>query len=337
METDNKATTAASEPMGTVVIGNAVGNFELSEAARNELNVNKDLSDKGSGTSGKTNDDSKKEGEKATSTATTGDDAKANEKASTENEDDSGKEQRDDSDGDFKEKIWKKLDAFDDEEKRATLLRDLENYEKFQAGNTNMRKALANAGGKEAVEALETLSKIEDINEVMESLDDWYDGKDKNPFRRLVDSLNAVAPKAKKQREDNERLSQQEMEIALEKEILSLRKIDPAIGDGSEDGNKRLAEIGELADARGVNLMTAFEIQQSGALRDTVKALKDDLSKARKELKERNAELVKLRETSLPGPGAVGGDGAAGFDVISSEDISFDAIQAKVNKKLGVE
>jgi len=130
-------------------------------------------------------------------------------------------------------------------------------------------------------------------NDFLSEADKWFDGEDKNPIRKI---LNAIDNQAKKQVEDEENAAIAQTEDNLEIEKLISKDIaDIKAADESYDDAK-IDKLCQYAGENNLTLPVAKKAMEYDDMTAGTKTLTDKVAKLTKELKERNAELTKLRK-----------------------------------------
>ena len=265
----------------------------------------------------------------------------------------------------FHEKVIENLTRLiDDEddakgiEKQEKFLKDLENYEKFQASNTT--EAMKNAdirkeiealsqhlGSKEILETVETIIKREDLKDFLESADNWFDEQEadsgkspdqtKNPIRGLLSLLIKKTPENKIHAEETRAISEKEAQLNLKTELLDLYEVEPEY----KKNETTLMELATLADSTGVNLLTAHKIRSAETLskkteelNGTIKTLNEKISNLEKELK--TATQKKPGKPNEYKPGVIGNKGGpTNFRQPHLGKPDFEGTRAKLIEKLG--
>jgi len=234
----------------------------------------------------------------------------------------------------FETKVIEYVSKFD-EEKKGKFLGDLENWEKFTATSTQRHQDAADLerdakelfsliGGDKVKEALGN-------EELLEALDEWYGEKEKNPFRTIE------SEKIESHSKEKELIKNKELELETEKEILAVQRIDK----GYEDDEK-LRNLGDYADELGTTLIVAAKLKEVEQKDDAIKTLnktiqdtQKELKETKKELKKRNDDYQKLEKESAPilKPGAseIAGAERVGF---SKENASFEDVAAGLIKTM---
>jgi hypothetical protein len=250
----------------------------------------------------------------------------------------------------FEQRVVERLKTFEDEEQRSKFLKDLENYEKFQASNTQERQKIAEEKknldvlikelvGEDYQKTVDEILKLDDLKDFLESADNWYlDREEGNPFRKMVEHWRAKNDNVVKYHKGQSEFESERSELELEKEIFEIQKLDDRYKD-----TETLVALGDLADKHGVDLKTAHKIWLSdnlstdiSELNDKIKALEKDKTNIKKELKARNEEVTELKSKVLPPlPGITEPAGAESFDY-GSPSTGFDETEQRLYKKLGV-
>lgn len=202
----------------------------------------------------------------------------------------------------FAAQIKKAIEKYETPEERNLLLKDIENREKFWATTTQKSQSVA-AEQKVFNDFLQSLSlpeiksALEDPS-LLEALDDWYkEGNKENPFRKFPEILKHVS--------ENEKKLQADFDKQLDEEINALKVLDKKYENLDE-----VIKLSTIADEKGVNLLVAHELQQSNlksnneinTLKNSVSEKDKTIEKLTSELKERNAELSKIRKTGVIEP-----------------------------------
>lgn len=249
----------------------------------------------------------------------------------------------------FESSVIERLKSFDDEEKRSKFLKDLDNYEKFTASNTQERQKIADErkqlqqiidelGAKEIQDSIDEILKLDDLKDFLDSADDWYsDRENGNPIRKFIETLRSKSGNVKQAHESQSVFDKERSDLELEKEVFEIQKLDERYKD-----TETLVQLGDLADQHGVSLKTAHKIWLADNLQtsvsdlnDKIKALEKDKSSLKKELKSRNEELTELKSKAMPSPGVVGSVGAESFEY-TTPSTGFDETEARLHKKLGL-
>jgi len=255
---------------------------------------------------------------------------------------------------DFHKSVIEKIAAFEDAESQDKFLKDLENYEKFHKTNTETQQKLssdrsilenfAKSIGVDKFQGIvQKVLDLDDLDDFKESSDQWYDDKGENPVRELIEYLESYNKPIKEEAEKISATEKEREELALEKELFALQKIDERY-----QKLENIQALGDIADKinndGGVTLEIAHKLWKAdnldtklSELDDQIKALKKDKSKLSKELKERNEEISQLK-SKIPAPdtGEVSRIGAESFDY-STPSTGFDETEDRLRKKLGVE
>jgi len=255
---------------------------------------------------------------------------------------------------DFHKSVIEKIAAFEDAESQDKFLKDLENYEKFHKTNTETQQKLS--GDRSALEnfaksigadkfqgIVQKVLDLDDLDDFKQSSDQWYDDKGENPVRELIEYLESYNKPIKQEAEKISATEKEREELALEKELFALQKIDERY-----QKLENIQALGDIADEinnnGGVTLEVAHKLWKAdnldtklSELDDQIKALKKDKSKLSKELKERNEEISKLKSTiPTPDTGEISRIGAESFDY-STPSTGFDETEDRLRRKLGVE
>ena len=252
----------------------------------------------------------------------------------------------------FADKVIERIEKFD-EEAQGQFLKDLEDWDKFTASNRQRSQDLADQkrelenlvekfGSDKLQTALKELMDSNDIEDFLDSADEWYEGKDKNKIRNLVELLSASTPEIGKYKTEYDALAEERADFAVKKEIDAL--YDLKGGDAYKDIDT-LQELGKLADQHGVDLATAHKIRMSDifpsqiAEKDTeISTLKKELRKIKAELKERNKKLTeKIKTESLETEvnSGISGKGVSGVDYLNKSS-GFDETEARLQEQFGI-
>jgi len=237
----------------------------------------------------------------------------------------------------FTQQLLEISKKYDSPEKRNELLRDLDNRDKFWASVTQKSQSLA-AEKKvfdDFIQGL-TLPEIKnafDDAELMEALDDWYEGEEKNPFRKFPEILKHISAQERKAQEDFDR--------ELDNQINQLKSIDKKYDNFDE-----IVKLSKVADEKGINLLVAHELLQSNLKGNTeINSLKSQvvekdktIEKLTNELKERNEELSKIRKSGkiepIIKPGASGVP--AKSEAFDTKAVGFDEKTKALRKHLRI-
>jgi len=250
----------------------------------------------------------------------------------------------------FSDKVIERLKVFEDEETQSKFLKDLENYEKFHASNTQERQKIADEKkqfetvigelvGEDYQKTIDEILKLDDLKDFLESADDWYSEREEgNPFRKLIDIWRTKNDNIKNYHEQTSAFEKERSDLELEKEVFEVQKLDDRYKD-----TETLIALGDLADQHGVDLMTAHKLwladnlnNNVSELNDKIKALEKDKTNLKKELKARNEEITELKSKALPlSTGAMESIGAESFDYTTPSS-GFDETEQRVRRKLGV-
>jgi hypothetical protein len=250
----------------------------------------------------------------------------------------------------FHTKVLANLSRFDNEELQGKFLKDLENYEKFMATNTqesmrvsDERKAIEalakKLGSNDISEAVKVVSELEDLQDFLTSSDDWYDGKEQNPIRKLVETLTASLKGNQEHAQELSVLDKEKANLALKQELLDLYEIDPNYKD-----EKILDEVVRLADENGVNLATAHKIRlgvqaqaQVEQFNSQINSLNEKIKNLEKELKAKTKEASEKENSFKPG---LTGDkgGPRNFNPSKATGLpDWDKSRARVMAKFGID
>lgn len=189
-------------------------------------------------------------------------------------------------------------------------------------------------------EAIKTVSQLEDYDDVMGTIDDWYDGKENNQIRKLVNLLQDVSPSIEKHSKDELAAIERQRDLDFREEILNLYELDPSYKKDLE----KLKQVAKIADEMKPDLSTAHRILKSEAmeseLRDKskeVKTLKDEVKKLKEELAKRNEQLEKKlsSESINTPPMGVLGKGVKEEDYAEPSS-GFDETERRLYKKFGI-
>jgi len=240
---------------------------------------------------------------------------------------------------DFTQKIIDAAKVYQTPDERNQLLSDIANREKFWATVTQKSQSVA---AREKVFndyievlGLPTIKEALENADLQEALDGYYkeDGKD-NPFRKFPEILKSISDKEKKEQEDFDR--------ELDRQIMQLKSFDKKYENFDE-----VLNLSKVADDYGVNLLKAYELQQSNLKSSTeINSLKSqigekdkNIEKLTNELKERNDELSEIRKSGTVNP--VIKPGASGSPVKSETidlkpSVGWDKKTNAIKKKLGI-
>jgi len=250
----------------------------------------------------------------------------------------------------FNDQVVERLKKFEDAELQTQFLKDLDNYEKFMANNTQKAQAIADErkklemlvtelGVKDYQGMVDEILKLDDLKDFLESADDWYsEHEGGNPFRKLVEHWKTSNDKVLKHVESKSVFEEERTALELEREVFAIQKLDDRYKD-----TEMLVALGDLADQHGVDLKTAHKIWLADnltsnvtELNDKIKAMDKDKAALKKELKARNEELTELKKKAVTSqPGVIESVGVESFDY-STPSSGFDETEQRLYKKLGV-
>ena len=224
----------------------------------------------------------------------------------------------------YDDQIQELLKLYDTDEKKQQLLADLPNHDKFFANNTKKSQDVAKlekevTAQKEKVETLlnrlgsneirNALDKMqeneEDFDEFLNQSDDWYNGKESNPVRMLINAFDKSSQQAISHKTELDVLAQEKADLALEKEVVAVQGIDQRYKVNSPE----LAELAKIADAERVTLKVAHEIRVGREAQTKSKEFEDRIAKLENELKDRNKEIRKLKQAPGYTPSSPDGSG----------------------------
>ena len=207
------------------------------------------------------------------------------------------------------------------------IVEEWTNNQNWQKSNTEKAQQLADE--KRVFEDSVKNFRLEEIQEALkneelqEALDDWFEDKEKNPFRKAV--LPDTIETEEQQENQDPSVSEDRMMLTVEKEIFELQKKDESLNDEG-----KLNSLIDFAMKNDVKLETAHRLMQFDSIQS-------EFDEVKKELKDRNDELSKLKKqaqksvpTELPaGKGAVKEDysGSAG---------TWNGAEDRVLAKLGL-
>ncbi len=246
---------------------------------------------------------------------------KESEKSDEETQDGQPKpdeEETEDRDKDFQDKVNDKVqnlaEVYKTDKERKKFLEDLDNHPKFFASNTQKAMEIAEErktvdalvkriGAPELVEAIEAFDKSTDKEDVLKSLDDWYDAESsdpsKNPVRKVFDQFSKSVPEVQGYSTEKKELADEKGMLEVEKELIGLKQIKDSPFDYSND--EELKKTIDFADEYAVktgnfiNLDTAHRIRSLDAMSSQIDSQKEKIVSLKKELKERNEEVKKLK------------------------------------------
>jgi len=251
----------------------------------------------------------------------------------------------------FNDQVIERLKKFEDAELQTQFLKDLDNYEKFMANNTQKAQSIADErkklemlvtelGVKDYQGMVDEILKLDDLKDFLESADDWYsEHEGGNPFRKLIEHWRTSNDKVLKHHESKSVFEEERSALELEKEVFELQKLDDRYRV-----TETLIELADnVADKYGVDLKTAHKIWLADnltsnvtELNDKIKAMDKDKAALKKELKDRNAEITELKKKAVTSqPGVIESVGAESFDY-STPSSGFDETEQRLYKKLGV-
>lgn len=362
------------------------GTFELSPEAQAALGVNSDYSfkdepdsgkaeengaeqtktDESTGAGAEKKDESKAEPEKG---QPAGENPEEKEKGEKTGEKEKGVEEgepeenenldegEDDLEGepDFRDLIIERIDkSFDSVEKKEQLLKDLENYEKFMASNTQKSQEIAELrrqaesvlkkfDNDRLAKSLELLQQDEqDYEDFLKSTDEWFQEKESNPIRELIESVQANTEEVEKIKKESKEELEREAELKLREELIDLYALDHSYKDDMD----KLDKLAELADKEGINLIQAHKLQQAEQFTEEIASLKDQLKEStakikslEKELKSKSEQSKKENEIKSPDIGLQGQIGASNFRYNPEKGTvsSFDETERRLREKFGLE
>lgn len=235
-----------------------------------------------------------------------------------------------------------------------TVLADHENDANWKKSNTDKSQKLAN-DQKELIDdrtvfdqkvsdydAVIAEANVEDaINaikgkEFLESTDEYFDGKENNPIRKIVDAVTGLSAKQKKATADAD-----VDEAKANAEVIEAFNADyKAIQDGDEayKDTEKMDELVKFAEDNVVKLPIAKKMVEHGTLTKENKTLSDDIKKLTKELKERNEQVKTMKKNlgTVEGKPDKSAPGPNGEEKESKTASSFEEATARIRKKLNM-
>lgn len=218
--------------------------------------------------------------------------------------------------GTFLERVTQLISVYDTPEEQEQLLKDLENRDKFFASATQKSQEVSRLAKKYGIEKVEMADQLLErfgvvkINEALEALlkfrdtglddflaatDDYFTDEEENPIRPLLEILIAKYPEIQKHHQEQKEISDEKAALAFEKEVIALRRIDPAY-----DTPENLKELVDIADKKKLDLVTAHELRVSNQRAVEIESLYQQVKDLSKELKQRNKEIDDLRRGQTP-------------------------------------
>lgn len=167
--------------------------------------------------------------------------------------------------------------------------------------------------------------------------DDYFDGKENNPLRKVLEAVDGLQTKqetAKADAEAEETKYADNMAKAIQKDIDAIVKEDDSYKD-----DKKMNELAKFAGENAIRFPIAKKVMEHATLTTANADLSTKVEKLTKELKERNEEVKRLRE--MPGvedailePSEK--SSGPGKERYSKQADSWEEAERRVNEKLGL-
>ena len=159
-----------------------------------------------------------------------------------------------------------------------TIIDDWENNRKWKKTNTEEAQSIA----KEKSDFADMVSRLsgEKVKEAladvdfMEAVDDYYEGKDKNPLRH-VEELETYT-------EEEQNLLNEKVRLEVEKDIFALQKTDKAL-----EKEENVQALIDYASENGLRLPEAHKLMNYDKISDELKTRTKELRSAKKSPKKK--------------------------------------------------
>jgi len=176
---------------------------------------------------------------------------------STEETEEETKEDTEDSQEEYQTQL---LELMKDvpEEARAKLLEDIPNHSKLFASLQEKMKSVSEEGDN--LRSIINDYQVDEVKSVIEmdsfldAMDDWCDGEDGRPESNPFRSMGDLMEKANVVSQEQQNLSDKEMDISIQSEFLDIKREDENISDDDLDALKKHAIDG------GITLKQAHKI-----------------------------------------------------------------------------
>ena len=191
-------------------------------------------------------------------------------------------------------------------------LKDHENDENWKKSNTEKSQALSDDRIALDTEKTEFDKKVSDYDAViseinveeaikmigdedfLESTDEYYEGKDANPIRKIIKAVNGLSEK--KVKAENDSLVEQNKADTVRIEAINADIKTIQDEDESYKNQDKLDELAEYAGKHEVKLPIALKLMKHDAMTTENEKLTGEVEKLTKELKSRNDEITKMRK-----------------------------------------
>lgn len=239
-------------------------------------------------------------------------------------------------------------------DKYATVLSDHENDANWQKSNTDKSQQLAKdqklliddrtvfdktvsdydsvIAEANVEEAIETIKG----KDFLDTTDEYFEGKENNPIRKIVDAVTGLSAKQKKATADadvDEATAKAEMIDAFNADYKAIQDGDEAYKD-----TEKMDVLAKYAEDNVVKLPVAKKMMEHDTLTDENKNLTGDIKKLTKELKERNEQIKTMKknlgdEEGKPHEQAPGPNGE---EKDSKPATSWEESRERAKKKLNI-